>query len=191
MLSIRNKEPWAFWPTRVCPSFFKLGGNQIISGKYNFKLELDFTIRQVYGEKSTIFSILPIYTSLNYYNEHMSNIDVHTENGMDWSEIKDTIFINKKHKVTVENKAGSTFSVLIDNKKVIETQKFSHVNDPQILFGAGNFPWHDENHHYCDLDLHEFKLYHEEKLVSHHFFTKFIYEKSFDITNNCNFIHKV
>src|SRR5210317_2065223 len=191
MLSIRNKEPWAFCPTRVCPSFFKLAGNQIISGKYNFKLELDFTIRQVYGEKSTIFSILPIYTSLNYYNEHMSNIDVHTENGMDWSEIKDTIFINKKHKVTVENKAGSTFSVLIDNKKVIETQKFSHVNDPQMLFGAGNFPWHDENHHYCDLDLHEFKLYHEEKLVSHHFFTKFIYEKSFDITNNCNFIHKV
>jgi len=60
-----------------------------------------------------------------------------------------------------------------------------------MLFGAGNFPWHDENHHYCDLDLHEFKLYHEEKLVSHHFFTKFIYEKSFDITNNCNFIHKV
>lgn len=191
MLSITNKEPWAFWPTRVCPSFFKLAGNQIISGKYNFKFELDFTIKQVYGEKSTIFSILPIYTSLNYYNEHMSNIDVHTENGMDWSEIKDTIFINKRHKVTVENKAGSTFIVYIDDKKVIETQKFSHVDDPQMLFGAGNFPWHDENHHYCDLDLHEFKLFHEKELVSHHFFTKFIYEKSFDVTNNCNFIHKV
>lgn len=191
MLNIKNKEPWAFWPTRVCPSFFKLAGNQVISGKYNFKLELDFTLKKVYGEKSTIFSILPIYTSLNYYNEHMSNIDVHTENGMDWKEIKDTIFINKRHKVIVENQAGSAFTVSIDNKEVIKTQKFSSVKDPQLLFGAGNFPWHNENHHYCDLDLHEFKLYHEKKLISHNFFTKFIYEKSFDITNNCNFIHKV
>ena len=46
MLSIKNKEPWAFWPTRVCPSFFKLAGNQVISGKYNFKLELDFTLKK-------------------------------------------------------------------------------------------------------------------------------------------------
>ena len=191
MLSIRNKQPWAFWPTRVCPSFFKLSGNQILGGKYNFTLEVDFTLIGTYGDKSTIFSILPIYTSLNYYNEHMSNIDVHTENGMDWSEIKDTIFINNKHKVVVKNQIDSIFEVSIDGKKVIETKNFSQVPDPQLVFGAGNFPWHHENHHYCDLDLHEFKLYHEDVLIANHDFKEFIYEKAFDLTGNCNFIHKI
>jgi hypothetical protein len=191
MLSIRNKSPWVLWPTRVCPSFFEISGNQVISGKYNFQLELDFSIKGTYGEKNTIFSILPIYTSLNYYNDHTSNIDVHTNDGMAWSEIKDSIFINKRHKVIVRNEANSKFEVFIDDKKVIETKNFSHVDDPQILFGAGNFPWHNENHHYCDLDLYEFKLYHDDSLISHHIFNEFIYEKSVDITNNCNFIHKI
>ena len=165
MLSINNKEPWAFWPTRICSGFVPLAGNQLISGKYNFEFSLDFTIRKTYGLKSTIFSILPIYTCLNYYNEHMSNIDVHTENGRDWREIKDTIFINKKHNVTVKNEANATFTVLLDNEVVIETQQFSHVTDPQML--------------------------HDNKLISHNKFNKYFYDKSFDISNNCNFIHKI
>ena len=191
MLSIKNKEPWAFWPTRVCSGFFKQAGNQLISGTYNFEFSLDFTIRKTYGLKSTIFSILPIYTCLNYYNEHMSNIDVHTENGRDWREIKDTIFINKKHNVTVKNQANAKFTVFLDNKVVIETQQFSHVKDPQMIFGATNFPWHQDNHNYCDLDLHEFKMTHDGKIISHHKFNKYFYDKSFDISNNCNFIHKI
>ena len=51
MLSIRNKEPWCFWPTRVCKEFYKLPGNAVLSGKYNFEFELDFTIRKVYEDK--------------------------------------------------------------------------------------------------------------------------------------------
>lgn len=191
MLSIRNKEPWAFWPTRVCPSFFEIPGNHVLGGKYNFKLEIDFTLINTYGEKSTILSLLPIYTSLNYYNEHMSNVDVHTEDGMTWAEIKDIISKGKKHKVIFENTANSTLKIFIDDKQVFETEKFSTVDDPQLVLGAGNFPWHNENHHYCDLDLHEFKLYHNDELISHHLFDNFIYEKSFDLTDNCNFIHKI
>jgi hypothetical protein len=190
MLSIRNKQPWVFWPTRVCPSFFELSGNQIITGKYNFKLEIDFTLIGVYGDKSTIFSILPIYTAFNYYNEHMSNIDIHTEDGMKWTEIKDIVSLGKRHKIILEN-VDKILSFYIDSKKIIEVQNFSHINDPQLVLGAGNFPWHNENHHYCDLDLHEFKLYHNEELISHHLFDKFIYEKSYDLTDNCNFIHKI
>lgn len=191
MLSIRNKEPWTFWPTRVCPSFFTLAGNQVLAGKYNFRLEVDFTLIGTYGEKSTILSILPIYTSLNYYNEHMSNVDVHTEEGMKWSEITNTISLGKRHKVTFENIANSTLSIFIDDKQVIKVDNFSSEDDPQLLLGAGNFPWHNENHHYCDLDVHEFKLYHDGNLISHHLFDEFIYEKSYDLTNNCNFIHKI
>ena len=39
MLSIKNKEPWAFWPTRICSGFVPLAGNQLISGKYNFEFQ--------------------------------------------------------------------------------------------------------------------------------------------------------
>lgn len=191
MLSIRNKEPWVFWPTRVCPSFFSLSGNQLLTGRYNFKLEIDFTLIKTYEEKATIFSILPIYTAFNYYNEHMSNIDIHTEDGMRWSEIKDIVSIGKRHKIVLENKNKSILSFSIDDILIIEVKNFSYTDDPQLLLGAGNFPWHTENHHYCDLDLHEFKLYHENELISHHIFNEFIYEKSVDISGNCNFIHKI
>lgn len=190
MLSIRNKQPWVFWPTRVCPSFFDLSGNQVIAGKYNFTLEVEFTLIKAYEEKSTILSILPAYTALNYYNEHMSNIDVPTENGMKWSDIKDIIKLNKKHKLVFKNRNTSGLSIFIDDTLVIKVEKYSSVDDPQLVFGAGNFPWHTENHHYCDLDLHSFKLYHEETLISEHDFEEFIYEKSVDKTGNCNFIHK-
>lgn len=191
MLSIRNKKPWVFWPTRVCPSFFKLAGNQVIAGKYNFRLEFDFTLMGVYGEKSTILSILPIYSSLNYYNEHMSNIDLHTENGIISREIKDTISIGKRNKVVLENKANESINLFIDDKHFAKEEKFSSINDPQIVLGAGNFPWHYENHHYCDIDFHEFKVYHDDVLIAHHDFKEFIYEKAYDLTGNCNFIHKI
>lgn len=191
MLSIRNKEPWVFWPTRVCPSFFDLSGNQILTGRYNFRLEIDFTLIKVYEDKSTIFSILPIYTAFNYYNEHMSNIDIHTEDGMKWCEIKDVVSLGKRHTVVLENIEKSILIFSIDGLEIIRVNNFSYTEDPQLVLGAGNFPWHDENHHYCDLDLHEFKLYHEGKLISHHLFDEFIYEKSVDKTGNCNFIHKI
>jgi hypothetical protein len=190
MLSIRNKEPWAFWPTRVCPSFFDLAGNQIITGRYDFKLEIDFSIVGTHSDKNTIFSILPIYTAFNYYNEHMSNIDIHTEDGMKWCEIKDIVSIGKRHKIVLQNKK-STLTFYIDGKEIIKVNNFSYVEDPQLVLGAGNFPWHDENHHYCDIDLYEFKLYHNNDLISHHLFNEFIYEKSVDLTGNCNFIHKI
>lgn len=190
MLSIRNKEPWTFWPTRVCPSFYELPGNYVLDGKYNFKLEIDFTLVNTYGEKSTILAFLPLYSSLNYYNEHMSNLDIHTENGGAWEEVINIISKGKKHKVVFENVANSTLKIFIDDNQVLETEKFNTGEDTRLVLGAGNYPWHEHDPYYCDLDLHEFKLYHDGELISHHLFDTIIYEKSFDITGNCNFIHK-
>ena len=191
MLSIRNKDLWCFWPTRVCVEFFDLPGNAVISGQYNFKLELDFAVKGIHGDKATIFSILPIYTTLNYYNEHMSNVDVHTKDGMKWNDIKEVIKLNKKHKVTITNVANGAITIEIDNKVVFEGEGFSEENDPQLIFGGGNFPYNEESLNYSDLDLYEFKLYKDEELISHHKFEEYIYDKSVDLTDNCNFIFKL
>jgi hypothetical protein len=41
------------------------------------------------------------------------------------------------------------------------------------------------------MDLINFKLYHEDTLISHHDFNNIIHNKFVDLTNNCNFIHKL
>ena len=191
MLSIRNKEPWCFWPTRVCKEFYKLPGNAVLSGKYNFEFELDFTIRKVYEDKATIFAILPIYTALNYYNEHMSNVDVQTEDGMKWNDIKNIVKLNKRHKVNVTNIANGTITIKLDGTTVFEAEGFTNNDDPQMILGGGNFLYNDNNHNHCDLDLHEFKLSNDGELIAHHTFEDYIHDKTVDLTGNCNFIFKL
>ena len=73
----------------------------------------------------------------------------------------------------------------------MKNKTLGYSESPHIIFGAGNFPKNNFNLNYTDFDLHEFKLSVDGELVSHHTFEKFIHDKSFDLTENCNFIHKV
>ena len=70
-------------------------------------------------------------------------------------------------------------------------KELGYDESPHIIFGAGNFPKNGFNLNYTDFNLHEFKLEVDGELVSHHTFEKFIHDKSYDITDNCNFIHKL
>ena len=63
--------------------------------------------------------------------------------------------------------------------------------DPHIIFGAGNFPKNGYNLNYTDIELYEFKVTQEDKLLCHHTFEEYIYDKSVDLTGDCNFINKI
>ena len=106
-------------------------------------------------------------------------------------DIRDIIKIGKVHKLKVENIDFTNFNVYIDNKKVLSTHNFNHTNDPQIFFGSETFPWGSPDLNSCDMDLINFKLYHEDTLISNHDFNNIIHNKFVDLTNNCNFIHKL
>ena len=197
MKNIKTSDTWVLWPTKICPSFFELGGNQVISGKYNFSFEFDFKINEISknsGERGTILSINPNYFVLHYYNENLSAIHMSTEGSETHNvheDIRDIVKIGKVHKLKVENIDFTNFNVYIDNKKVLSTHNFNHTNDPQIFFGSETFPWGSPDLNSCDMDLINFKLYHEDTLISHHDFNNIIHNKFVDLTNNCNFIHKL
>lgn len=197
MKNIKADETWVLWPTKICPSFYDLGGNQMISGDYNFSFEFEFKINEISknsGERGTILSINPDYFVLHYYSEYLSAIHMST-NGSEshnlHQDIPYTIKVGQTHKLRVENIAFSDFIVYIDDKKVLSTQNFTTTKDPQIFFGSETFPWGTPDLNSCDLDLISFKLYHDNVLVSNHDFNNIIHNKFVDLTNNCNFIHKL
>jgi hypothetical protein len=52
-------------------------------------------------------------------------------------------------------------------------------NNPCIVFGANSYSHIDENSNPTELHLYEFKLYEKTKLLAHHTFDEFIFNKSF------------
>jgi hypothetical protein len=197
MTNIKTSDTWVLWPTKICPSFYDLAANQIISGKYNFILEFEFRINNVSqntGERGTILSINPNYFVLHYYNEYLSAIHMTTNGGETHNIHQDlpyTIKIGQTHKLKIENIEFSDFFVYIDNKKVFSTNNFVETKDAQIFLGSETFPWSSNDLNSCDMDLFDFKLYHNNELVCHHDFNNIIHNKFVDLTNNCNFIHKL
>lgn len=87
------------------------------------------------------------------------------------------------------------FKVLVNRKILLildlTVKKFKTEMDPHVIFGASNFPKNGFNLKYNDIKLYEFKVKQNNKVLSHHKFNKFIYDKSYDLSNNLNFLHKI
>jgi hypothetical protein len=185
------------WPSSICSSFYDLPANQVISGDKHFKFELEFKINEVSkntGERGSIISINPNYFVLHYYNDVVSAIHMSTDGRKRHNVHEDiyrTIKIGQVHKLKIENIDFSSFNVYIDDKKVLSTQNFNVTNNPQVFIGSETFPTASQDLNSCDMDLYDFKLYHDDKLIAHHDFNNIIHNKFVDLTNNCNFIHKI
>lgn len=197
MTNIKTNEILAFWPSSICPSFFNTSGNSVISGNSNFVFELEFKINSVSentGERGTILSINPNYFVLHYYNENLSAIHMAT-NGNEThnihQDIPNLIKLNKPYKLKVINVDSSEFKVYIDDVIVLSTNNFNTTKDPQILIGSETFSSDTPEVNSCDIDLYDFSLYHNDVLIAKHDFNKIIHNKFVDLTNNCNFIHKL
>lgn len=194
MRNIKADETWALWPTKICPSFHDLAANQMISGNHNFVLEFEFRINSINGERGTILSVNPNYFVLHYYNEYLSAVHM-ANNGSPThnvhQDIPYKIKLGQTHKLKIENLDNSGFFVYIDDEKVVSTENFVTTNDPQIFLGSERFPWLSPDLNSCDLDLFDFRIYHNNVLVCEHDFENIIHNKFVDLTNNCNFIHKL
>lgn len=197
MTNIKINEILSLWPTNICESFYDVPGNHIISGDKDFTFELDFKINKVSensGERGTIISINPNYLVLHYYNENLSAIHMST-NGSEThnlhQDLTNIIKIGKTYNLKITNIDSSHFNVYINGDNVLSTENFNITKDPQILFGSETFSSDEPELNACDIDLFNFKLYHGERLISHHDFKTIIHNKFVDLTDNCNFIHKL
>lgn len=194
MLEIRKGNPWIFWPSSICDTFPLNPANKNLNGKYSFNLEMDITLLDETQTKRTIFSILPMYSG--YDVDNGCDIFLYHDNEQTHTKVlPNLIKVGKKTNIKLEYIYSQSLVLYIDTIKVVDVnfigKELGYDESPHIIIGAGNFPKNGFNLNYTDFDLHQFKLEIDGQLVSHHLFEKFIHDKSYDLTENCNFIHKI
>lgn len=194
MLNISKGEPWLFWPNSICDSLPEHPANKILTGDKYFRLKLRLILTDDSTLQKTLFTIVPRYTGLDLYESKMQ-LTVTCEDGADYIDLPLLIFPNKEAEIVLEHTPKQFFKLFIDNKEVhsvdLSNREFGLSDNPHILIGSGNFPKNDFNLNFTAFNLVEFELRNENGVMSHHLFEKFIFDKSVDLTGNCNFIHKI
>jgi len=192
MLEIRKGNPWIFWPSSICDTFPTNPANKKLNGKHSFKLEFDFTLLDDSNEKKTIFSMLPMYSGFDVDNG--CDIFLYNIGETKTKVLPKLVKVGEKTNIKFEYIYGKRITLHINDKEYsveLTDEELGFDESPHIVFGAGNFPKNGYNLNYTDFNLHNFKLEINDELISHHEFEKFIHDKSYDLTGNCNFIHKL
>ena len=192
MLEIRKGNPWIFWPSSICDTFPTDPANKKLNGKYSFKLEFDFTLLDDSNDKKTIFSMLPMYSGFDVDNG--CDIFLYNIGETKTKVLPKLVKVGEKTNIKFEYIYGKRITLYINDKEYsveLNDEELGFDESPHIVFGAGNFPKNGFNLNYTDFNLHNFKLEVNDELISHHEFKKFIHDKSYDLTGNCNFIHKL
>lgn len=193
MLEIKKGEPWIMWPNLLADNFIENPANHIFDHTGNFKFRLVFELIESIEEKSTLFAKLPSY--LGFDLEKYGFLVIITEAGKDPEYIPCNYEweINKSYEL-IFKKIDNVLSVVIDDVtqivKFVKNELASDKNS-HIIFGAGNFPKNGFNLNYARFNLHCLEIFRDGELISNHSFEEFIYNKSYDTTGNCNFIHKI
>lgn len=195
MLQIKKQHPWILWPDSICNTFPENPANKLFDGDHSYTVELSVRLKEIEQDRITLFCILPEFLSVDIEGEN--SIFSYTTN----SETKHITFpsslFNTDQLVNISLKyvPERYIKLFINNIMVLDIpilgQKISYDPSPHLIFGAGNFPKNNFNLNYSEYDLYEFKIFDEDTLICHHTFEKFIHDKSYDITENCNFIHKL
>ena len=200
MLNITKDEVWAFWPTTVCNSFPEDPGNLYLSGEKHFKLELDFMLTDETDHYKAIFNILPAYSMLKLLRDRMIFVASFEGDIKEDHNLPLLIKPNERINLTYEFQPDSFINLFIKNvdtgneidfKINMKDRLFKQEKEPFIILAGDNLPKHSDKEHYTDVTFYEFKLYSDEKLLSHHTFDEFIHDKSVDKTDNLNFLHKI
>lgn len=191
MISISRKNPWLFWPNSICPSFSPKSASDAINGGSYYNLEIKFSYTP--GNKKDLFGIVPNYTGFSVVDDRVFlGIGYHDKD--DWFAVDYYIKPDTIYTVRFEHKPKNTLDIFINDDAIYSAslvqRPLAVMDNPQMFLGAAYWPTKDESDE-IDYNLYELKISSENELLAHHTFTKFIHSKSFDITDNCNFIHKL
>ena len=194
MLSIKKGHPWIFWPSSICDTLPINPGNKLLSGDKYFKLTLEYILRDSSDDQKTLFTIVPRFTGLDLY-KNKSVLTVTCEDNAEYIDLDYIAIENERTKLVIEHSPEVFFNLFINDSLIhnldLKGRSFGIADSPHLILGAGNFPKNDFNLNYLNVDFLEFKLEDETQVVSHHRFEEFIFDKSVDSTDNCNFIHKL
>lgn len=193
MLRIEQGKPWVMWPNSLVDNFIEFPANRILDYSGDFKIQITFELEKIVNQKSTLFAKLPSYFGIDLEEKGISLLV--TPHG----KLTKYIFaeflweLNVIYNLVID-KHNNIITILVNSKPLITftiEDKLSSDTNSHIILGAGNFPENDFNLNYLEVVLHKFYILKDNNLISKHNFNTFIHNKSFDETENCNFIHKI
>jgi len=194
MLHIKEGNPWLFWPSHICGTFPENPANKILTGNQEFELFVDVKLNKTEGVVGTLFTLLPHYTAMDIYKGRLLFTMMNEDKVTTCWDIPQPLYDDLRLRILWKHIPNQSFTVFINSREVqrvdLKEKSFAIENDPHIIFGAGNFPKNNFNLNYTDIELYEFKVTQNE-LLCHHTFEEYIFDKSVDITDNCNFINKM
>lgn len=193
MIHIEKNKPWIFYPSVLCDSYPENPANKIISGEYDFQIEMRITLLDTEDKNGTVFSILPKYTGLDIHKNLLFFTVKFEDESSQFYQFPFTIYNNVDIdlKMTHVSKKYLKITINDDEQLNLNLEKLGLYNDsnPCIVFGSNSFSHINENSNCTELEMHEFKVYEKNKLLSHHTCDEFIFNKSVDKTGNLNFLH--
>ncbi len=193
MLKIDKDNIWVMWPDFLVDNFIDYPSNKIFDYEGDFKFLIEFKLSDIVKNKMTLFAKLPTYFGVDI--EEYGILLIVNEDGEETKYItKDHQWVpNKRYKLEIE-KLGKSIKLKIDGLNLIElnlNNKLINDDRPHIIFGSGNFPKNGFNLNYFDGVICYLSITKDNEIISEHRFEKFIHNKSYDLTDNCNFIHKI
>lgn len=182
-----------FHPKCLCDTFPENPATKILDGNHNFQIEMKITLLDTMDKNGTIFCFLPKYTGLDIHKNMLFFTVKYEDNSSNFYQFPFKISDGVEMNLKIVHVSKKYLKVLINEEEQLnlnlEVLGLYIDDNPCIVFGANRYTDMDENSNTTELHLYEFKLYEKTKLLAHHTFDEFIFNKSVDKTGNLNFIH--
>jgi len=208
---IKYGEPWLMWPNKVSYGINKVDIMETFNGSFTISLNIKILSEGV--EKKTVFARLPNYVGLDVEGENNRVLLIlnHTQ-GTEY--IMSDVGLHEGYNLLSMryDKPSKSMDIILDNTiiltHILGEEELDNGHEPHILFGSGNFPHNGFNLNYCEYDIDFLMISNEclgvekikqiksdtsleETVVGMYNFQRHTDYKVYDLTGNCNFIHKV
>jgi len=215
---IKNGEPWLLWPSMVSYDINTGEIGKTFEGDTDFTLSMYVKVLTNSSDKRTIFAKLPNYMGLDIEKENnnlMLILNLNKNGETEWKYLfSETQIGYEFNLITFRfNKTNKILEILVNDLTAIEykledDESLSIGYEPHVIFGAGNFPSNGFNLNYCEYDIDflmisksyksVFEIYNikdnlilDDTIVGLYDFKKHTDYKIYDLSENCNFLHKI
>jgi hypothetical protein len=193
MIHIKKYNPWIFYPSVLCDTFPENPATRVLSGNYNFQIEIRLTLLDTLDKNATVFAILPKYTGLDIHKNMLFFTIRYEDDSSQFYQFPFPIHDGAEIDMKITHVSKKYLKIYINEEEQLninlETLGLYIDTNPCIVFGANNYNHVDNTSNSTELYMHEFKVYEKSNLLAHHTCDEFIFNKSVDKTGNLNFLH--
>ena len=193
MLKIKESKPWIMWPNKLVSNFIDFPANRIFDYDGDFKFTLTFELPHPIERKSTLFAKLPTYFGVDLEQDGFTLIYTEENKPTTYRYFPFKWECEKKYKLCIM-KNEDILSLYLDDMLISQESLPNGLGGDEnshIIFGAGNFPNNGFNLNYLDVNLLTLHIDKDDEKICDHHFERYIMNKYFDHTNNCNFINQI